>query len=129
MIISWTKRAFLMKYKAFFIVFEEPSFGEKCFVEFLFRFKTVVCSTLGGTFSVQVFHCFYYMEDWSYIESATMISDGCEEFVIHQPVTHSCIALKIESKMSLMKTYGTEHVTVYKRTISKLYILLLFLIV
>ena len=38
------------------------------------------------------------MEDWSYIESATIVSDGCEEFVIHQPVTHCCIALKIESR-------------------------------
>ena len=38
------------------------------------------------------------MDDWSYIECTTIVSDGCEEFVIHQPVIHSCIALKIESK-------------------------------
>ena len=38
------------------------------------------------------------MEDWSYIESAAIVSDACEEFVIRQLVTHSCIALKIESK-------------------------------
>ena len=70
----------------------------KCFVDFLFRFKTVVCSIIGGSFSVQVFHSFDYMEDWSYIESATIVSDGCVEFVIHQPVTHCCIALKTESR-------------------------------
>ena len=70
----------------------------KYFVEFLFQFKTAVCSILGSSFSVQVFHSFDYMDDWSYIESTTIVSDGCEEFVIHQPVTHSCIALKIESK-------------------------------
>ena len=29
---------------------------------------------------------------------STFISDGCEQFVIQQPVTHSCIVLKIESK-------------------------------
>ena len=27
----------------------------KCFVEFLFQFKTAVCSILGGSFSVQFF--------------------------------------------------------------------------
>ena len=37
------------------------------------------------------------MEDWSYIQSATIVCGRCEEFVIHQPVTHSCITLKIES--------------------------------
>ena len=70
----------------------------KCFVEFLFRFKTAVCSILGGGFNVQVFHSFNHMEDWSYIESATIVCDRCEEFLIHQPVTHSCTTLKIESK-------------------------------
>ena len=38
------------------------------------------------------------MEDWSYIESATIVSHGCVKFVIHQPVTHYCIALKTEPK-------------------------------
>ena len=70
----------------------------KCFVEFLFRFKTAVCPILGGSFSVQVFNSFDYMEDWSYIESPTIVSDGCEEFVIHTTVTHCCITLKIGSK-------------------------------
>ena len=69
----------------------------KCFVEFLFRFKTAVCSILGGSFSVQVFHSFDYMENWAYIESATIVSNGCEEFIIHQLVTHCCIAWKISS--------------------------------
>ena len=68
-----------------------------CFDEFLLRFKTAVGSILGGSFSVQVFHFLHYIEDWSYIESATIVSNGCEEFVIHQPVTHCCIALKIKS--------------------------------
>ena len=52
----------------------------KRFIEFLFRFKTAVWSILGGSFSVQVFHSFDYMEDWSYIESDTVVSDGCEQF-------------------------------------------------
>ena len=38
------------------------------------------------------------MEDRLYIESASIHSDRCEEFLIHQPVTHSCTALKIDFK-------------------------------
>ena len=38
------------------------------------------------------------MEDWLYTESATIHNDGCKEFVIYQPVTHSCIALNIGFK-------------------------------
>ena len=69
-----------------------------CFVEFLFLFKAAVCLILGGSSYVQLFHSFDFMEDWLYIESASIHNDRCEEFLIHQPVTHSCTALKIEFK-------------------------------